>query len=211
MACRVVCISRAMGAGGEQVGRLVAERLHFSYVDEEIVSRAAARAGVEAETVADEERRKSLVSRLLEGLAQSGGDAWVAGGMVVDGSASGQELSSEDVRVVIREAIEQTAALGNAVIVAHAASYALPKGRETLRVFVTASPDRRAERIGELEGLDPARAAGAVKKSDGDRRDYLKRFYDVGEELPTNYDLVINTDVLSVDRAAELVSLAASD
>ena len=60
------------------------------------------------------------------------------------------------------------------------------------------------------EGLDEARAARAVKDSDAGRRDYLKRFYDVDEESPTHYDLVVNTDVLSIEQAAELVSKAAS-
>ena len=46
MACRVVCISHSTGAGGEEVGRLAAERLDFLYVDEEIVARAAAKGGV---------------------------------------------------------------------------------------------------------------------------------------------------------------------
>ena len=32
-----VCISRTMGAGGEDVGRLVAGKLGFDYVDEDIV------------------------------------------------------------------------------------------------------------------------------------------------------------------------------
>jgi len=38
-----VCISHAEGAGGEEVGRLVADRLGFVYVDEEIVARARER------------------------------------------------------------------------------------------------------------------------------------------------------------------------
>jgi len=48
-----------------------------------------------------------------------------------------------------------------------------------------------------------------VKESDAARRDYLKRFYGV-EESPTQYDLVVNTDALSFDQAAELVATAAS-
>jgi cytidylate kinase len=114
------------------------------------------------------------------------------------------------IRVLIREAIEQTAAQGNVVIVAHAASYALPQGPEVLRVFVTTSPATRVKRMAEWEGFDQARAARAVKDSDAGRRDYLKRFYDVDDELPTHYDLVVNTDVLSVDQAVELVLLAAA-
>jgi len=49
-----------------------------------------------------------------------------------------------------------------------------------------------------------------VKDSDASRRDYLRRFYDVGEELPIHYDLVVNTDVLSLEQAARLVAEAAS-
>ena len=59
------------------------------------------------------------------------------------------------------------------------------------------------------EALEPAKAARAVKDSDAGRRDYLKRFYEIDEELPTHYDLVVNTDVLTFERAADLVSRAA--
>jgi len=49
-----------------------------------------------------------------------------------------------------------------------------------------------------------------VKESDAGRRDYLKRFYKIDEELATHYDLVVNTDALSVEQAADLVSRAAA-
>jgi cytidylate kinase len=206
--CRVVCISHATGAGGEEVGRLVAERLGFLYVDEEIVARAAARGGIDSADVADEERRKSLAVRLLDAIAQGGGEAWAVGGTV--SLRAGEELGSDEVRALIRETIEQTAARGKVVIVAHAASRALPEGPEVLRVFVTASPKTRAKRLSGVEGIDEKRAARAVKDADAGRRSYLKRFYDVDEELPTHYDVVVNTDVLSPDQTADLVSRAAS-
>jgi cytidylate kinase len=207
MACRVVCISRAMGAGGEEVGRLVADRLGFVYVDEEIVSRTAAKAGIDAGSVADEEQRRSFVSRMLQALAQSGAEALAVGGgppPQIDAGPTG-----EAVRVLIRETIEQTAAQGNVVIVAHAASYALPPGPNALRVLVTASPETRAKRLAEAEGFDKSGGVRAAKESDAARRDYLKRFYGV-EEAPTHYDLVVNTDMLTFDDAAGLVAAAAT-
>jgi uncharacterized protein len=206
--CTVVCISHAAGAGGEEVGRLAAERLGFLYVDEEIVARAAAKGGVEAAEVASEERRKSLAARMLSAIAQSGGEAWALGGSAP--LLAGEEVSSDDIQALIRETIEQTAARGNAVIVAHAASHVVRPGPAALRVLVTASPNTRATRVADAEGLDQVRAVRAVKDSDAGRADYLKRFYDVGEELPTHYDLVVNTDALSIEQAAELVSQAAS-
>jgi len=204
----VVCISHAAGAGGEEVGRLVADRLGFLYVNEEIVARAAAKGGVNAADVADEERRKSLAARALNAIAQGGGEAWTLGAVGPVGSR--EELDSDDIRSLIRETIEQTAARGKAVIVAHAASYAIGRGDAVLRVLVTASPETRATRIAGAEGVDQATAARAVKKSDAGRADYLKRFYDVREESPTHYDLVLNTDALSIEQAAELISQAAS-
>jgi cytidylate kinase len=207
VACRVVCISHATGAGGEEVGRLVAESLDFLYVDEEIVARAAAKGGIEPAEVADEERRRSLAARLLDAIAQGGGEAaWAVGAP----PHTGEELGSDEVRALIRETIEQTAARGKVVIVAHAASRALPEGPHARRVLVTASPAKRASRLCEEEGIDSKQAARAVKDADANRRDYLKRFYDVGEERPTDYDVVINTDVLSPEQTADLVSRAAS-
>ena len=190
------------------MGRLVADRLGYLYVDEEIVARAAAKGGVEAADVADEERRKSFAARALTALAQGGGEAWALG--TTGPITAWDELDSDDIRSLIRETIEQTAARGKAVIVAHAASHAIGGGDAVLRVLVTASPDTRAARVAEAEGVDRAGAQRAVKDSDAGRADYLKRFYGVRDESPTHYDLVLNTDALSVEQAAELVSRAAS-
>jgi len=208
VACTVVCISHAAGAGGEEVGRLVADRLGYLYVDEEIVARAAAKGGLDAADVADEERRKSFAARALNALAHGGGEAWALG--TTGPITAWDELDSDDIRSLIRETIEQTAARGKAVIVAHAASYAIGRDDPVLRVFVTASPETREARIAEAESLDQAGAAKALKDSDAGRADYLKRFYDVRDESPTHYDLVLNTDALSVEQAADLISQAAS-
>jgi hypothetical protein len=187
----------------------VAERLGYLYVDEEIIGRAAAKGGIHPSEVADEERRRSLAARLLDAIAQGGGGgAWTLSGSLPP--STGEELSSADVRALILETIEQTAARGNVVIVAHAASHAIRGGPEVLRVLVTASPATRVARVGDLQGLDQPGAARAVKESDAARRDYLKRFYDITEELPTQYDVVVNTDVLWVERAAPLNSEAST-
>ena len=208
MARSVVCISHASGAGGEEVGRLVAEQLGYIYVDDDIVARAAAAGAIDPAEVADEERRKSFAARLLEGIAH-GGEAWAL--THAGSSATREELRSDDVRALIRETIAQTAARGNVVIVAHGASHMVAGSSDALRVLVTASAATRAARIGDRDGLDEAHAAREVKQSDAARRDYLRRFYDIEDELPTHYDVVVNTDRLTVERAARLVAQAGSE
>jgi cytidylate kinase len=114
-----------------------------------------------------------------------------------------------DIRALIRDTVVETVARGNVVIVAHAASHALVPDPGTLRVLVTASESTRAQRVGAAEQLDEAQAARAIGDSDGGRRDYLKRFYSVDSESPTDYDLVVNTDLLSTEQAAAIVLHAA--
>jgi Cytidylate kinase-like family len=207
MSCKVVCISCTTGANGEEVGKLVAERLGFTYADEEVVAHAAERGGIDAGSVADEESRKSRAARVLEALALTGD---IGLGAAVPLRTGSDELGGSEIRALIRDTIEHMAARGKVVIVAHAASHALPAGSGVLRVLVTASPAVRTKRVGDSEGLDESAAARAVKQSDAARHDYLRRFYDLKDELPTQYDLVLNTDVLSGDRAAQLITFAAS-
>jgi cytidylate kinase len=202
MAKRVICISRARGALGEQVGQAVARRLGLRVVDEEIVADAAAKENVDPDVVADAEQRKSFVHRLLMGLAASGAEAYVA-------PVQSEILERERYRELIREAIVQTAAEGDVVIVAHAASYPLAGLDGVLRVLVTGSPEVRAKRLAEEEGVNAEEGEKIRKRSDGNRADYLKRFYDVDEELPEHYDVVVNTDELTPEQAAAVVAAAA--
>ncbi len=208
MAHQVVCISRSRAAGGETVGRMVSDALRFRYVDDEILVRAAEKADVDTQLVADAERRKSLLTRVIEVMAMAGAagldpaaafapDALVA----LNASANYQQL--------IGEVIQETAAAGDAVIVAHAASITLAGMDGVMRVLVTASPETRAQRLvaaGELSADD---ARKAIDDSDAARAAYFRRFYDISEELPTHYDLVVNSDVLSIDGAAQAVIAAA--
>lgn len=198
----MVCVSHATASGGDEVGKQVAEKLGYLYVDEEIVARAAAQGGVDPRDIADEERRKSFATRLLSTLAESGGDAWA---LSTPTPAMFDGLRPADIRDLIRETVVQTAGRGNVVIVAHAASFAVDPGPGTLRVLVTASQGTRAKRIAAAEGLDDAQAEKTIKASDAGRRDYLQRFYGVDRESPTNYDLVVNTDHLTFEQGAEIV------
>jgi CMP/dCMP kinase len=204
VACSVVCVSHTTGSDGDEIGRRVAERLGYLYVDEDIVAGAAAEGGLDPEDVADEERRKTYARRILEVLAQGGGDP------VALAATAGIEVAAPaDIRALIRETVVQTAARGSVVIVAHAAAHGIDPGPRALRVLVTASTATRAKRVARADQVDASEAARAIKNSDAGRRDYLKRFYSVDSESPTDYDLVINTDLLSAEQATEIILRAA--
>ena len=91
----------------------------------------------------------------------------------------------------------------------HAASIPLAGRGDVLRALVTAPFDTRAQRVGrdgQRGATDPERF---VRDSDAGRADYFQRFYGIERELPTHYDLVINTEALTPVEAADVIVAAA--
>lgn len=203
MGYSVICISRDVGAGGEEIGRDVAEQLGYRYVDEEIIERAADEAGIDPADVASAEQRRGLAARLLDAIAQSAVNMPEA--MAWADQAGFEAHMPEGVRELIREAVRQTADEGHAVIVAHAASYVLTGREGVLRVFVTGSPEVCEARLVDAGARDQAAAHREVSDGRNARADYLKRFHEVKQELPTHYDLVLNTDQLGLEEAVSAV------
>lgn len=194
MGCDVITLGRALGAGGEDLGAALAKDLGFRYVDSEIITRAAERAGVSEETVARAEGRKSLTTRIMEHLAALPVQAGTGEMIVVPPVAEGYEQ-------VIVDVVKEVAGQGKVVLVAHGAAYALARRAGLLRVLVTASEDTRAARLAADTGVSAGEARKMVSESDKARHEFLRRFYRVEQELPTHYDLVVNTDVLSIPHA----------
>ena len=185
----------------------MADKLGFRLVDEEIVTRAAETQNVGVDELADVERRKSLLSRILREVAV--GAATGPAELFVTAYAAEPQPAKNSLRALIRQSINETADEGNVVIVSHAASYALADRDNVLRVLVTASPEARRRRLAETNSLDAKQATKSIGAEDAGRSDYLKRFYGVADELPTHYDLVINTDVIPADKWSDVVVNAA--
>ena len=185
----VVCISHTDGAEGRAVGEAVADLLGFRFADEAIVVDAARTEGLLPESVSYAERREA--GRSVE----------------VD---FGRIERTENLRDLITAAVVRTAEEGNVVIVSHAASYPLAQRAGVLRVLVTASDPTRQERIAESDGVDAKEARKRLSASDKGRAAYLERFYGVKREQPTDYDLVVNTDRMSVAEAAQVIAAAAT-
>jgi len=169
---------------------------------------------VDPAVVAAAEKRQPLLQRIIDKLAAAQdmigpvalGTLLPVGVVVTEYGAP--RAAPDDLRILIRAAIHEVAKQGEAVIVAHGGSMALASREGVLRVLMTASVDTRVQRLIGTAGMKEAEAAAAVVQSDRNRRDYFRRFYEVREELPTHYDLVINTDVLTPEQAGEIVAFA---
>jgi NAD(P)-dependent dehydrogenase (short-subunit alcohol dehydrogenase family) len=207
MAIRIVTIAHTTGAAGDSIGRGLAERLHFRYVDEQIIEAVAQKEGLDTILVADAERKTSFFTRLMEELGRTPA-LEVSGAGDVSFEAFDLPRRSE-LRALIVEAIHETAGSGDVVIVSHAAGIPLAGRDDVLRVLVTASFDTRARRLASATNVAQGEAERRLKESDAGRADYFRRFYGIERELPTHYDLVVNTDRLTEDEATAIVFAAA--
>jgi cytidylate kinase len=198
----VITIARTFGAGGEALGQQLAKSLGLRYVDSEIIDAAAERANVGRAVMVKAEARKSLVDRILSNLSTG---AVMAGEMPVPVAVMDEGTSYES---IIRDVLRETADQGNVIIVAHGAGFACAAKPGVLRLLVTASPEARVQHVVAEQGIAPDQATRLVNDSDKARQEFLRRFYQVDHELPTHYDLVINTDVYDTAMAARAVVAA---
>lgn len=74
---------------------------------------------------------------------------------------------------------------------------------------MTASRETRMARAAAAGSLNQRQAAKLVSDDDTGRAAYLKQFYGVESELPTHYDLALNSDPLSTEVIADLIVRAA--
>ena len=198
MGYRAVALSQVDGSGAESIGRDVAQQLGFGYLNEAIVAQVAGDRGVDPAIVSEAEQRKSFFSRLAEMAARAAPD--------VTPNPPLHKFDETDMLLwLIRDALRDAADRGNVVLVAHAACYACSDRSDVLRVWVTAPPSTRASRVASALGLSDKEAAKSVRQSDAARASYLKRVYGIVEESNTDYDVVINTERLTTDAAADLI------
>ena len=108
-----------------------------------------------------------------------------------------------------REIIEKIAAEKPCVIVGRRADIILRDESKLLSVFICASEDKRIQHIMRSEGMTEKEARQRVIKADRERAAYYNQASQGKWGEPGNYDLYINTDHISADDAAALITRTA--
>lgn len=93
---------------------------------------------------------------------------------------------------------------GNAVIVGRGAHFILPPASR-LSVRVVASQQLRIERVSRDFGLSMQEAKRRVRKTETDRREFNRKYFNADISEPENYDMIINTGRLSIEAAVHCI------
>lgn len=199
-----ITISREYGAGGSSVARLVADRLRWRLVDNQLVDEVARRAGMSVEDVAQrQERGPSFIERMARALATSSPE------LMVPGDAELPEAAEERLARITEQVVADACMESNAVLVGRAAVAVLAQRQDAFHVRLVGSAEFRAGVVMEREGVGRDEALKRIKEVDANRARYHSQFYQRDWYDPHNYHVTINTSLVGLERACDIVVAAA--
>ena len=108
------------------------------------------------------------------------------------------------------ETVRRLAALGHTVIVGRGGNYAAAGVANGLNLRLVGSPMGRARRVASIRGCTLSEAETHLRKIDSARRVYVKSAFDREVSDVSAYDIVLNTDTISVaDGVSSVLTLLA--
>jgi cytidylate kinase len=169
-----------MGSSGIPIAHKVAEKLGYTLVDGDAILDVADQYGLTRESLEQADEKPPHFVETLD-------------------------IKHETALHVIELIILEYALKGNVIIYGRGGQDLLEGIGSTLRVRIIAPFEERVERWAEREWLDPDRARKLVRKSDQQRAGFIKYYFDRDWDDPLGYDMVINTERLTVDSAVRMI------
>jgi cytidylate kinase len=108
------------------------------------------------------------------------------------------------------ETVLHLAELGNVIILGRGANIITARLPHVLHVRIVASVERRIENMRRFEEISRKAAVERLRREDLGRARYLKKYFGRNVEDPALYHLMVNTDLVSFDEAAYIISEMAS-
>ena len=109
----------------------------------------------------------------------------------------------------VGETIQRLQREGPSVFIGRCATHILKNNPNVLRVFIYSSDEKkRIQRIVETEKVSEAEARKMIDKRDKARRNYFKFWTQKDWGDRGNYDLELNTSILSTDECAKILLYA---
>lgn len=199
MAKKIITISREYGSGGRQIGQLAAERLGMEFYDKALIDAAAKEIGFSPELIEDREQR--LTNSLLYNFAVG-----ALYGVTYPREPKVSELPlTEQIFIAQKKTIEEAARNGRCLFIGRCADQILRSRPDVLRVFVYANRDIRKRRVIEEYGVTPENADEFMYQSDKRRRIYYENFTNQKWGSRENYDLLLNSGSLGLERCVDLI------
>jgi len=177
----LITVSGGKGCGTEQVARLIAESAGLDLYDDRRLQQEALKSGIQAEDLKNLGEKAPGFFDVLRGRRPE---------VYLD---------------LMESLIYEVSRSGRGVIVGHGSQLLLRDFGCAFHVLIHASEPYRVKQMMDRQGLSREAAEKMIRKSDHERRGFLRFAFRLEWSDPSLYDLVINTEKFGVEGAANLV------
>jgi cytidylate kinase len=207
-----ITISRQYASGGDDIAARVAQRLEYTIFDKTMMAEVATELGLTEHEIVDfretDQRSLGFIDRLL------GRTLTVAEVRTWQEDISGvrtpavTKISDSQAIAMVRGVIDAAYKRGNVVIVGRGGQAILHDQPGALHVRIEAPLEHRIRRLMDRDDHTPTQAELEIEDHDRAARDYVKRYHDIDPTDPMHYHLLVNTGLLDLETAAEVIALA---
>jgi cytidylate kinase len=185
-----ITISREPGSGGRILAQKLAEKLGFTVFHQEVLLEIAKRADVSEKLLATlDEKGLNVLEDCISALVYD------------------RHLWPDEYLKHLMKVIGAIGEHGRAIIVGRGANFVVPT-QYRLRVRVVAPQNVRIKNVVRTYDVAAEDAKRHIIRTESDRRAFIRKYFNADIADPTNYDLIINTGSLELDKAVDAVIAA---
>jgi len=181
-----ITIANMVGSGGGEIGEQLAEKLGWPVYDRQILSAMAG----------NDEARTRLYETMDERAI-----GWFEETLL---SFTQQAFHKNDYFNQLTDMLTLLARKGPAIFIGRAADLILPKNKG-LRVRLIASLEQRVRNFAMQKEITEAEAGKHLNRISKDRSNFIRQHFNIADDDPTRFDLVIHTERFSTDQAVDLI------
>ena len=196
MTNKIITISREYGSGGRTVGELLAKKLGLPFYDKEMVNAMAEECGFSHDFIEEIGEYASVTNSFLFSIAVSSR---------LEGTTN-MMSAADQLYACQANYIRELADKGPCVIVGRCADYILRDHPDVFHAFCYADMDFRAKHMAEHYGKAQNNMPKWLKEKDNRRKVYYKHYTGRNWGDPHNYDICLNTSLLTIEGAADVLA-----
>ena len=192
----IINVGRQVGAGGREIGQMLAKDFEAKFYDRELLNLAAKESGFSEKFFKQNDEKKGFLRGLLnvQSPHMSGGSLW------------GTNFSQESLFKFQSDAIQKAASEGSCVFMGRCADYILRDFDNVVNLFITASMDFRVELISKVKQIDASEAHKLIEHVEARRAQYYNYYTGKKWGAAESYDFCIDASILGLEETEKLIA-----
>ena len=192
----IINVGRQVGAGGQEIGRMLAEDFDAKFSDRELLNLAAKESGFSEKFFKQNDEKTGFLRGLLN----------VQTPHLSGGNLYGSNFSQERLFQFQSDAIRKAAQEGSCVFLGRCADYVLRDFDNVVNVFITASMDFRVQLVSKVKELDAEHARKLIEHVESRRAQYYNYYTGKKWGAAESYDFCIDASILGLEETEKLIA-----